>query len=613
MKKIIILLSSVVSIVVLGQHSCGFDHRRALMDKEHPESKISRERAEQEFMRKGVNGILREYGFISEKPIPDRLTTMSTRSYNYTGQIYDIPVVVHIIESSNEADAQLKVTDDEVRTWIENANKMYATNYGNGFFEEGSGAKGGNIIPFRLVLAKRSPDCEATSGIIRYDGSSIVGYNEYGMKDAGNDGAEEADIRRLAPHWPESSYYNIYIVTSFDGNKTDYGLMGWAYGPEVSDRFYETVMKAPVIKKKNDTTLAHEFGHSLGLAHPFATGSETSCPISTGDCSVDDDKVCDTEPSKSLGGVNVPTENDINPCTNKYYEGVQYNIMNYTFQPRKFTAGQRDRALAMFLSQKGSLVKSLAGKELENNNINLSENACVINASDNPSANFYIGITRVQLGDIDVESASYSGNGRFYSDYTKACHSIAYTDIIEGKEVFMTISKPSVNKQEIVAWIDYNDNGIFEDDEKIINGIRMEDTESSKTFTFTPPASAVKDKYLRMRVRGDWTARTSCANAQYGEIEDYAVRIVSENFVEPTTQNINTDGRVGINTEEPKATLDVRETTDVPESQPQGVLFPNFTSEQRATFQGVAEGTMIFNTTLKCLEIYSDGAWKCLN
>lgn len=70
--------------------------------------------------------------------------------------------------------------------------------------------------------------------------------------------------------------------------------------------------------------------------------------------------------------------------------------------------------------------------------------------------------------------------------------------------------------------------------------------------------------------------------------------------------------RVGINTDTPRATLEVKEKIGLPATTPQGVLFPSFTSEQRAKFVSVKEGTMIFNATEKCLEIYVNRAWKCI-
>lgn len=73
--------------------------------------------------------------------------------------------------------------------------------------------------------------------------------------------------------------------------------------------------------------------------------------------------------------------------------------------------------------------------------------------------------------------------------------------------------------------------------------------------------------------------------------------------------------RVGINTMKPKGTLDVRASAinALPVGTPQGVRFPNFTTERRTKFRNVTEGLMIYNTSLQCLEIYVNNTWKCIN
>ena len=66
-------------------------------------------------------------------------------------------------------------------------------------------------------------------------------------------------------------------------------------------------------------------------------------------------------------------------------------------------------------------------------------------------------------------------------------------------------------------------------------------------------------------------------------------------------------GRVGINTDSPEATLDIKEKPldEMPEGYSQGVSFPNFTTKERKTFTEVKLGTMIYNTTKNRLEIYT--------
>ncbi|MDO4763430.1 MAG: fibronectin type III domain-containing protein [Flavobacteriaceae bacterium] len=106
--------------------------------------------------------------------------------------------------------------------------------------------------------------------------------------------------------------------------------------------------------------------------------------------------------------------------------------------------------------------------------------------------------------------------------------------------------------------------------------------------------------------------------AVYGNSKSDAVNIqvnittIQDN--QPTLPNNSYLGRVGINTDEPEATLHIKEEdiNILPISTPQGALFPSFSTEERTLFENVVEGTMIYNTTHHCLEIYIDGNWKCI-
>lgn len=214
MKKTIILLSSLMSMVMFGQHYheeghyCASDVIRAELEKQNPEIKAKRLEMEKNLRKKGLESVLRESGVDLPNSTLGKSETMNkeqSRSSNiwkaYKGEIYEIPIVVHLIESNNPVDT--KLTNEQIQTWIENANKILATTYGNGYYTEGEGIDKGAVMPFRLVLAKRTINNEPTTGIIRYDGSSLQGYNEYGMADyldRNSRGVKEADIRRFAPH-----------------------------------------------------------------------------------------------------------------------------------------------------------------------------------------------------------------------------------------------------------------------------------------------------------------------------------------------------------------------------------------------------------------------------
>ncbi|MDO4225678.1 MAG: M43 family zinc metalloprotease, partial [Bergeyella zoohelcum] len=425
MKKTLLLSLSLTSVAISAQHFCGYDHKKAELEAQFPEIKQERENAEMQLQLMG--GAANQLKAMGIKPTGNSLMATSQK-------IYEIPVVVHIIESKNSKDAtsKLHLTDEQIQQWIENANKMYATTYGGQYYPEGTGIEGGTVIPVKLVLAKRSPNCEATNGIVRHDASSLEGYNDHGVRSSNATGATEAQVVAFAPQWDTKAYYNMYIVDSFDGNTAGWGLMGYAYYP-MSSKYY-TFMKASVVTKPNDSTLAHEFAHSMGLDHVFqgANSNGGECPPSTGDETVDNDKVADTEPIQSLLSVNPTPGNDvINPCTNRNYEGGQYNIMNYTFTEKKFTPGQRDRALALFLQYRSSLVNNSLALTEPGTPIETAEATC--NPKDIANKGYYrMGPINVSLGTINNTTGNYlPGENNFYVDYTQTTCTVSnvFTDI----------------------------------------------------------------------------------------------------------------------------------------------------------------------------------------
>lgn len=524
MRSFLLLITAFFSTIAFSQF-CGTDHYQKQLESEHPEMKNARIQADQELLRKNASNFLANRGISYDM------------NGNYTGPIYTIPVILHVIEGDNAS-----VTDSELNAWLENANKMYATTYGNGYYPEGDGADGGTVIPIRFVLAQRDPQCTATSGIVRYNGSTLNEYDSYGVKSNGANGATVEQIRALAPHWPESSYFNIYVITGFDGNFQNYGLMGFCGFPTNSDAFYDSFMKMPVVTKQHDSTLAHEFGHGMGLHHPFkgANAQGGECPANT-DCQTDNDMVCDTQPCQSLlSTFPTPSNSEINTCTNTNYDGVQYNVMNYTQSVRKFTPGQRTRALQLFLQYRGPLTTSLGGTIPESNANTVTAASCnytgVSNSTGNTSSTYGAGPTKIILGDINNISARINGLGtNFYEDFTsQSCLNSAFsTSLQQEQQATLKVSIRNPNSNIVKAWIDYNNNGVFEDDEVIasdnIQGTSW-DVTTEGTYNFTPPSTAVLDSFLRMRVVSDYgSSVSSCGQLNYGQGEDYLVKITNGN------------------------------------------------------------------------------------
>ena len=72
--------------------------------------------------------------------------------------------------------------------------------------------------------------------------------------------------------------------------------------------------------------------------------------------------------------------------------------------------------------------------------------------------------------------------------------------------------------------------------------------------------------------------------------------------------------RVGINTDNPRATLDISKVASgLPTGQVEGVIFPQMTQAQRnaMTTTQLTAGLMIYNTDKKCIDIWNGTNWQC--
>lgn len=130
------------------------------------------------------------------------------------------------------------------------------------------------------------------------------------------------------------------------------------------------------------------------------------------------------------------------------------------------------------------------------------------------------GISNVNFNTIN-ESTGDAAEG--YTD--KTC---SQTSVFAGQTYPISITHSSPSFHNCAAWIDYNNNGIFEDpSEKIISSHSTLTTSGNVTIS----SLSVLNMPLRMRVIADYDLNASplpCVNPIYGQAEDYTIIVTQD-------------------------------------------------------------------------------------
>lgn len=123
-----------------------------------------------------------------------------------TNEIIEIPIVVHLLDDGS---GKYLPTEQQVKDWIDRSNAVFS-----GTAPDVKGPNdGGTSLPFKLVLAKRTPDNKTTNGIVIHDFSSNSQYVQNGIYGKGLSNEYINDNLR----WDSNSYYNIFISNKIDG------------------------------------------------------------------------------------------------------------------------------------------------------------------------------------------------------------------------------------------------------------------------------------------------------------------------------------------------------------------------------------------------------------
>lgn len=482
-----------------------------------------------------------------EQYIKTHKPVVITENNRILATLYYIPVVVHCIYDG-PANASVPSTT-QITDAINYINQVYDGTWTG----TGGAILGAGDLQIKFVLATKDPANNTTSGIDRVDGSSLAGYSANGANANGTTGASEASVKNLS-RWDSQKYYNIWLVSKIDGCtgifcgcSCDAGyIAGYAYFPmpantsAAQQNFDGTILLNSAMIAGNKV-LPHELGHALNLYHPFeGNGTSNSCPVNTTPSS-DGDKCTDTQPITNPQFAIAPfaafqCRTGNNPCIGaNYTDNTEKNYMNYTNCYQLFTNDQKARMQASVLTtQRSSLGSSWANGQ----GAYPATFVAAIPASSTPVSTLTganaAGILNVSLAGRIVNSLNATQDGGYLNNSNKWYN--AFDLNASSAYTLNVITLNSGNNSQLGVWIDYDNNGIFNNtNEQIFLNTDVVATTTSFSISFTTPGSSLgKNKFVRMRISQDLSTiygiaplSNSSTSLAYGQAEDYPVYLNS--------------------------------------------------------------------------------------
>ncbi len=251
--------------------------------------------------------------------------------------VYNIPVVVHIIHKGEAIGTGSNISDSLVIAAIQCLNRRFRNHNTAGVDME---------LNFQLAI--RDTNGNATTGIVRVNGTVVPNYLTGGINYVYNTNCANEQLVKNLSKWPTRSYLNIWVVHKLCGG------LALGYGTSQTGSAYDGVTIGAASVNGSSILLSHEVGHMFNLFHTFNGDgvNHNVCPQDTF-CAEDGDRVCDTPPHKQND------TNVTNPCTPAgIWANSRYNIMSYNWTISgainsnncRFTKGQKARARAVLLT-----------------------------------------------------------------------------------------------------------------------------------------------------------------------------------------------------------------------------------------------------------------------
>ncbi|MDY0252993.1 MAG: S8 family serine peptidase [Tenuifilaceae bacterium] len=152
----------------------------------------------------------------------------------------------------------------------------------------------------------------------------------------------------------------------------------------------------------------------------------------------------------------------------------------------------------------------------------------------------YEWIQRVQFAEVNNTSGKNGG----YADFTSMTATVARGETLP---IYIQAGFSGSSYTEYWSiWIDFNQNGTFDSDERVVYGSSSSSNLLSASVTI-PTGAALGTTRMRVSMKYN-AAQTACETFSYGEVEDYTVNVVQTKTSTLTTEPFADD--LGVETNE---------------------------------------------------------------
>ncbi len=452
-----------------------------------------------------------------------------------TEDVLTIPVVFHVFHGGEALGTGLNIADSEIQRMLDAINDFYR------------GRTAGNSLDFNIEfkLAIRNENCSTTSGIVRADASGVPNYLSKGLSfEDGDGGASLTDLIDLTGKWDGKLYFNMLGINNYASVAVGTGIF---FNPDSG--VGNITIPVGAIAADNWRLYIHEIGHYLNLHHTFEGdkgGDPDAEPIV---CTNGDGDFCDDTEPHTRKNSDAPLTTNV--CSGQPWlnDNTTKNHMSYFNNTTLMTNDQKLRVRALL---EGSKLANSPGLVAPPANWATPTAVCIPNVATRISdqvgiASVEINGTKIETGAAFTDDVKYGGN----IDLANNCNQLFNIDGTSAynMEVNFPENAPSSFLHQLGVWIDWNNDGDFDDDNEQQYLQDNLDPGSPVQVSIVYPSNVTYDSHVRIRliadIRSNWSAYgdidSACFSPREGQSEDYTI------YIEPKTLSIKDFGFENIN------------------------------------------------------------------